>query len=60
METVAPEGYQFPRGQESVSVWSSNVDGSFFETREFGIRMAIGADRLQVVKMIRKQAGTSA
>ena len=31
-EVVIPEGYQFPRGQESVSVWSSTVDGDYFQT----------------------------
>jgi len=31
-ETVIPEGYQFPRGQESVTVWSSAVDENLFGT----------------------------
>jgi predicted permease len=31
-EVVIPEGYQFPRGEESVSVWSSTVDDDYFRT----------------------------
>jgi predicted permease len=31
-ETVAPEGYQFPRGKDSDVVLSSVVDHNFFET----------------------------
>jgi macrolide transport system ATP-binding/permease protein len=31
-ETVIPEGYQFPRGQESASVWAGTVDDHYFET----------------------------
>jgi macrolide transport system ATP-binding/permease protein len=39
-ETVVPEGYQFPRGQESINAWSSNVDEDFFET--LGVRIVQG------------------
>jgi predicted permease len=31
-EQVIPEGHEFPRGQESVSVWTATVDESYFET----------------------------
>jgi predicted permease len=31
-EIVIPEGYQFPRGQESASVWASAVDDHYFQT----------------------------
>jgi predicted permease len=31
-EVVIPEGYQFPKGQESVSVWASTVDDQYFQT----------------------------
>lgn len=32
MNTVVPEGYQFPRGQENVKVWTSAIDEHFFDT----------------------------
>jgi putative ABC transport system permease protein len=35
--TIAPEGYQFPPGQQSVSVLSSMVDEHYFETMEIAI-----------------------
>jgi predicted permease len=31
-ETVIPEGYQFPRGQESASVWAGTVDDNYLQT----------------------------
>ena len=31
-EAVIPEGYQFPRGQESATVFSSTVDDQYFQT----------------------------
>ena len=31
-ETVIPEGYTFPRGQEATMVWMSSVDENLFET----------------------------
>jgi predicted permease len=31
-ETVIPEGHQFPRGQESATVWASTVDENYFQT----------------------------
>lgn len=34
---IAPEGYQFPSGQQSVSVLSSMVDEHYFETMEIAI-----------------------
>ena len=39
-EVVIPEGYQFPRGQESASVWSSTVDDEYFQT--MGISLLYG------------------
>ena len=45
MDTVVPEGYQFPRGQESVSVWSSAVDENFFGTLGIGILRGRGIQR---------------
>jgi len=45
MDTVVPEGYQFPRGQESVSVWSSAVDENFFGTLAIGILRGRGIQR---------------
>lgn len=37
---VIPEGHQFPRGQESASVWASTVDESYFRT--LGIALVSG------------------
>jgi predicted permease len=37
---VIPEGYQFPKDQRSVSVFSSSVDDHYFET--FGVRILAG------------------
>ena len=34
---IAPEGYQFPSGRQSVSVLSSMVDEHYFETMEIAI-----------------------
>ena len=34
---IAPEGYQFPSGQQSASVLSSMVDEHYFETMEIAI-----------------------
>ena len=31
-EVVIPEGYQFPPGQQSASVWASTVDDRYFQT----------------------------
>jgi predicted permease len=31
-ETVIPEGYQFPRGQESAHVWAGTVDEHYLQT----------------------------
>jgi predicted permease len=31
-ETVIPDGYQFPRGQESASVWAGTIDEHYFQT----------------------------
>jgi predicted permease len=31
-EAVIPDGYQFPRGQESANVWASTVDDHYFQT----------------------------
>jgi predicted permease len=31
-EAVIPEGYQFPRGQESASVWAGTVDDHYLQT----------------------------
>ena len=31
-EQVVPEGFQFPHGQESTSVWTDAVDENYFET----------------------------
>ncbi len=31
-ERVIPEGYEFPRGQESTSIWTTTVDENYFET----------------------------
>jgi predicted permease len=31
-ETVIPEGYQFPRGQESAQVWAGTVDEHYLQT----------------------------
>jgi predicted permease len=31
-ETVIPEGYQFPRRQESAAVWAGTVDDHYFQT----------------------------
>jgi predicted permease len=39
-ETVIPEGYQFPRGKESVEVLENTVDHHFFAT--FGVPMLRG------------------
>jgi len=39
-EVVIPEGYQFPRGQESASVWASTVDDEYFQT--FGMSVLQG------------------
>jgi macrolide transport system ATP-binding/permease protein len=37
---VIPEGYQFPRGQESVDVLVDSVDSNYFDT--FGVRLIEG------------------
>ena len=39
-ETVIPEGHQFPRGQESATVWASTVDENYFQT--LGISLTQG------------------
>jgi macrolide transport system ATP-binding/permease protein len=39
-EVVIPEGYQFPRGQESATVWASTVDDEYFQT--LGISLLYG------------------
>jgi predicted permease len=39
-ETVIPEGYQFPSGQESAHVWAGTVDDHYLQT--LGIRLLDG------------------
>jgi len=39
-EEISPEGYQFPRGQDSVTVWSNAVDEGYFDT--FQVRILAG------------------
>jgi predicted permease len=39
-ETAIPEGYQFPRGQESARVWAGTVDDHYFQT--LGVAMLRG------------------
>jgi putative ABC transport system permease protein len=49
-EQVIPQGYEFPRGQESASVWTTTVDENYFETlqvrlvRGRGFRASDGAN----------------
>jgi putative ABC transport system permease protein len=35
--TILPEGYQFPKGQENVSVFGNTVDENFFDAVNIGI-----------------------
>jgi predicted permease len=37
MESVVPEGYQFPKGQDTVAVGSQPVDENYFETMKIPI-----------------------
>src|SRR5262245_44235784 len=54
---IAPEGYQFPQGQQSVTVLSSMVDEHYFDTMEIAILKGrnflvtddIGAPRVAIV-----------
>ena len=41
-EAVIPEGYQFPKGQESAHAWAGTVDDHYFQT--MGITMSLDAD----------------
>jgi predicted permease len=51
---VIPEGYQFPRGQDSVRVWASTIDEHYFQTMGVPLRQGRGfesTDRADSVRV---------
>ncbi|MFN7939321.1 MAG: ABC transporter permease [Bryobacteraceae bacterium] len=42
MEAVAPEGYQFPQGQETTGVFANTVSEGYFETAQVAITKGRG------------------
>ena len=55
--TIAPEGFQFPAGKDSATIFSSSVDEYYFDTmgltilqgRNFGAEDAVGAPLVAIV-----------
>jgi putative ABC transport system permease protein len=60
---IAPEGYQFPEGQSSVSTFTNSVDEGYFETMEIpilkgrGLQTSDTADSRRVAVVNEKFAG---